>query len=361
MKFGKPVRILPAAFAILLAASGCSLKTQESQAIDPPPDEAQVMMNQSDAAAKAGQAAAGQVVLTGAAVNQKAGSEAELYVKDSRGYVVPISVPLPESGNRPLTALQYLVEGGPGEALLPDGFTELVPKGTQVLSLSVDKNRLATVNLSAEFTHYNALDERRILEALTWTLTGFPTVEKVKLLVEGQPLPQMPEDGTPLDQPLDRSMGINLELAPGVSPMHSTAVVLYFTNRTEKQFAYYVPVTRLTSRTNDIAKATLQELVKGPDVATGLMTALSAETKILGVNEADDNSLISADLGSAFLDQDQKATPEAVEMVVLSLTENTKAKQVQLSVNGKPAISALDNTAYSQPVERPEAINPFKS
>jgi len=362
MKFAKPACILSAAFALSLAASGCSLKTEESQAIDPPPSEAQVMMDQTDGSAvKAGQAGQAGQAVTGPAVSRKAGSAVELYVKDSGGYVVPISVPLPESGNRPLTALQYLVEGGPGAALLPQGFTELLPKGTRVLSLSVDKHRLATLNLSAEFTNYNAQDERRILEALTWTLTSFPSIEKVKLLVEGQPLPQMPEQGTPLDQPLDRGLGINLELAPGVNPGRSTAVVLYFTNRTENQFAYYVPVTRLANRTDNIAKATLEELVKGPDAATGLMTALSGETKILGVNEAEDNSLISADLGSAFLDKDQKASPEAVEMVVLSLTENTKAHEVQLSVNGKPAVSALDNKAYTQPVARPEAINPFKS
>lgn len=349
MKFGKPVCILSAAFALSLAASGCSLGSQESQAIDPPPNEAEVMMNQTEDAAKAGQAAAAETA-------------AELYVKDSGGFVVPVSVPLPDTGDRPLTALQYLVDGGPGTELLPGGFTSLLPKGTKVLSLSVDKkDKLATVNLSAEFVHYNAMDERRILEALTWTLTGFPAIEKVKLLVEGQPLPEMPEQATPLDRPLDRSMGINLEIAPGVNPGRSTAVVLYFTNRTEDQFAYYVPVTRLTNRTNDIAKATLEELVKGPDAATGLMTALSEDTKILGVNEAEDNSLISADLGSAFLDKDKKASPEAVEAVVLSLTENTKAEQVQLSVNGKPAVSAADNKAYTEPVERPETINPYKS
>ncbi|WP_058302269.1 GerMN domain-containing protein [Gorillibacterium timonense] len=348
MKFGKPVCILSAAFALSLAASGCSFRTDESQAIDPPPNEAAVMMNQTENATSGGQALA-------------AGTAAELYVKDSGGFVIPVSVPLPDTGNRPLTAVQYLIDGGPGTALLPKGFTSLLPKGTKVLGLSVDKKSTATVNLSAEFTHYNAVDERRILEALTWTLTGFPGIEKVKLLVEGQPMPEMPEQATPLDQPLDRSMGINLEIAPGVNPGRSSAVVLYFTNRTEDQFGYYVPVTRLTNRTNDIAKATLEELVKGPDVATGLMTALSADTKVLGVNEADDRSVISADLGSAFLDKDQKASPEAVEAVVLSLTENTKAKQVQLSVNGKPAVSAADNKAYTEPVERPETINPYKS
>ncbi|MEO3946971.1 GerMN domain-containing protein [Gorillibacterium sp. CAU 1737] len=353
MNVANPARVLSAALAIGLIASGCSLRSQESQAIDPPPNEAAVMMNQTEPPAQAGQASAQTSAL--------AGASAELFVRDAAGYVVPLSVPLAEESNRPLAALEALVDGGPGTKLLPTGFRNLLPKGTQVLSLSVDKDKTATVNLSAAFTHYNAPDERKLLEALTWTLTGFPEISRVKLLVEGQPMPEMPEQATPLDQPLDRSMGINLEIAPGVNPGHSNAVVLYFTNRTDGQFAYYVPVTRLISRTNDIAKATLTELVKGPDAASGLLTALSAETKVLGVNEAEDESLIQADLGSAFLDRDQKASPEAIQAVVLSLTENTKAKQVQLSVNGKPAVNAADNKAYSEPVDRPEAINPYKS
>jgi germination protein M len=355
MKFGKPVRFLAAVFALGLVASGCSGPKGQSQSIDPPPDEADVMMQQT-LNNLTGDKGAGD-----AASAQATALTTTVYFKDAGGYVVPISLPMADAAKPALNALTAMVEDGPLKNLLPEGFTALLPKGTVVNSIAIDDDKLATVDFSKAFTQYNAQDERKILEALTWTLTSFPTVEKVKILVEGQVLPEMVELGTPLNEPLSRKMGINLEFAPGVDPGRSTPVVLYFKGSAKNGYAYYVPVTRLISRTEDVAKATVQELVKGPDVASGLMTALTSDIKVIEVNKAEDNSRVSVDFGSAFLDAEQKASTDAIQEVVLSLLETTKSKEVQLSVNGNTAIQASGDQSITQPVAMPVHINPYKS
>ncbi|MCL6456422.1 MAG: GerMN domain-containing protein [Gorillibacterium sp.] len=355
MKFGRPVRFLATVFALSLIASGCSSTKSHSKSIDPPPDEAEVMMQ------KALDALSEESISKDTVDVNSTALQSTVYFKDSNGFVVPVSLPMTDESKPAQRALEAMVEDGPARSMLPSGFTALLPKGTVVNSLNIDENKLATVDFSSEFTQYNGQDERKILEALTWTLTSFPTVEKVKILVGGQELPEMTELGTPLDEPLSRSMGINLEFAPGVDPGRTTPVVLYFKGTTKDNFNYYVPVTRLINRTDQVAQATVEELVKGPDIASGLMTALTSDIKVLEVNQAVDNSLVSVDFGSTFLDAEQKASAEAIQEVVLSLLETTKSAEVSLSVNGNTTIKASGDQSLTKPVAKPVHINPYKA
>ncbi|MNU06339.1 Spore germination protein GerM [compost metagenome] len=44
------------------------------------------------------------------------------------------------------------------------------------------------VDFSKEFNNYKAEDERKVLEAVVWTLTELDNVEKVSIRVEGKEL-----------------------------------------------------------------------------------------------------------------------------------------------------------------------------
>jgi germination protein M len=350
MKYRSTIRLLAAAGALALFASGCSLKSAQDKApIDPPPDGVEATMNQTTDLPSAGDG------------KTAGGTEVTLYYKDNAGFVVPVSLSLPETKGAEKTALEYLVADGPVQKLLPQGFTALLPKGTVIRDVSIGEDKVATVDFSAAFTEYNPADERKILEAVTWTLTGFPKVQKVKLRVEGQDLHEMVQDATPLDEPLSRSMGINLELGKGVGVGRSTPVTLYFRSQTDNHFTYFVPVTRLVERTADAAKATVNELVKGPNDGTGLLTAVSSDTQVLSVKQTGDESLVNVDFGSKFLDAEQKASPEAVEAVILSLADSTGIGNVRISVNGDTHLALAGGKNNMTPVSLPVHVNPYKS
>ena len=70
---------------------------------------------------------------------------------------------------------------------------------------------MATVDFSKEFKDYQAEDEMKILQSITWTLTQFDSIEKVKLQMNGHPLEEMPVNGTPISGELSRNDGINLD------------------------------------------------------------------------------------------------------------------------------------------------------
>ncbi|CAK4852132.1 unnamed protein product [Aphanomyces euteiches] len=198
------------------------------------------------------------------------------------------------------------------------------------------------------------------MEAVVWTLTGFPTIAQVQFHLEGKAMSEMPVDSTPLSEPLSRAMGINLEIAPGVNVGQATPVTLYFHNETTAQFEYFVPITRMINRTDQRNAAVMEQLVEGPLDASGLTATLTAATKISTIQQSADNQLVTVDLASNTADTSEAISPEALEAIVLSLTESSGASKVQFTVNGEKKVLALDNQNYSQPVGRPAHVNPLK-
>ncbi len=356
------VWIRRAAFAGLLIVplltAGCTLFKSDGEKgeIDPPP--ANVNMNVDlGVDMKANQLD----MMTGADAAQDR-TEVTLYFKDSSGYVAPVGLKVPSTAAIAQRSLEYMVQGGPETDMLPAGFSALLPAGTEVLGINlIQDQRLAIVDFSKSFANYKAEDERKILEAVTWTLTGFPSIDTVQIKMEGRALKEMPVDGTPLDDPLSRNMGINLEMGSGVALNQASPVTLYFLSQNQDEFQYFVPVTRLIQRTDRVAEATVEQLIKGPQTPSALHQVIDSSAKVVAVNVSDDQSMVTVDFDDSLLGPDQKAPPEALQAVVLSLTESAKDAKVQITVDGGSKVFSSDDVNYSLPVTRPVHVNTFAS
>lgn len=347
MKHSKMFRLAAILGIAAMLSSGCSLfKSKETGAsIDPPPSDAETMSDMG----KDGTA------------TEKNGMQVTLYFKDPKGLVAPVSMVVPKTVSIAKKSLEYMVEGGPGAGLLPNGFQALLPKGTTVKGLNIlEDKKLAIVDFSKEFQNYNAQDERKILEAVTWTLTGFPSVEKVSIWVEGRAIKEMPVHNTPVDSELTRGIGINLEFSGNLNVGQTVPVTLFFMNQTADNYTYYVPVTRMVQRTADIAKAAVEQLIKGPDTGKGLASVMAPETGVLQVKVSDDHSLVTVNFNDKLLGSDKKIPVSAAQAVILTLTQTTGASKVQLMVNGDAKAVSTDNQSYSKPVAAPVHINPVK-
>lgn len=340
------IRLAAIVSVAAMLSTGCSLinKKESSQAIDPPPSGAEAMMDP-----------------TAAPVTAETGRQVTLYFKDPKGMVAPVSVYVPKTVEVARKSLEYMVDGGPGAAVIPTGFQAILPKGTTIKGIDIKEDKkLAVVDFSKEFNNYNAQDERKIVEAVVWTLTGLPSVDKVNIRVEGKDLKEMVVNKTPLDTELTRAMGINLEFSSGLNLGQSVPVTLYFQNQTADQYSYYVPVTRMVERTADVAKAAIDQLIKGPDANKGLASVLTSDIGLLDVKLSDDKSTITVNFNEKLLGSDQKVPAAAAQAVILSLTETTGASKVQLMVNGEAKVAGTDNTSYAKPVAAPTYINPIK-
>ncbi|WP_337099580.1 GerMN domain-containing protein [Paenibacillus sp. YIM B09110] len=334
-----------------ILTAGCGLFSQETgKSIDPPQVEENT--NGTDN---------GQ---TGQADPQGQGTHMTVYLQDRNGYLAPVSIDTSLAANEAAgqRALEMMVEDGTYANLLPEEFRAMIPQGTQIKSFSVDKeNKLALVNFTEPFASYNPQDERAIVEAITWTLTAIPGIENVELSLEGEKLSEMPMDAFPLDLALNRDIGINIEAAEGVNYMQSTPVTLYFSAKTLSDDQYYVPVTRLISNDNDMptAEAAMEQLIAGPLNKKELTSIILPEVKVTSVETKED--VVTVDLEDATYEAGQQMPSEMLQAVVLSITENTGAAQVQILINGEASVVDAQGNSYVKPVGRPNYVNALKS
>jgi germination protein M len=341
-------------FVLAIALTGCLFgpdeKASTQSQIDPPPVNAE---GENTKAVQATQETK--------ASEQKEEKGTELYFFSDTGYVVPYTIRMTPSKGAAKEAMKWMVQGGLAEEMLPEGFKPVLPKGTEIKGLNI-ADGIANIDFSKDFLTYAAKDERvesNILSALTWSLTDFPGVKEVNIWVEGRPLEKMPKFKTPA-QGLRRSRGINLEMASGVNVNRGLAVTLYFMGQTKENEIYYVPVTRMINRTDHIAQATLQELIKGPLLHSNLTGALDTMTEINRVEVKGD--VVMVDFGEQLLQYHSQgaASEDAINTIVLSLTENRLAQKVGITVNKKNLTStaAGKDKSWTKPVTRPTKINP---
>ena len=282
----------------------------------------------------------------------------DIYLIDKNGLVVAQSLPLPKTESVAKQALEHLVADGPVTDILPNGFRTVLPAGTEV-DVNIE-NGMAYVDFSEEFSSYDPKDEKRILQAVTWTLTQFESVEAVELRVNGYPLKEMPAEGTPISESgLTRADGINSEFTSDIADITNTrpVTVYYLTQGTDN--AYYVPVTRrVPNSEKDQVAAVIKELAEGPGLQTTLVSSLNDGVKLLELPTVKEGNVTLNFNEAIFGNSENKMiSNEALRSIVLSLTENSEIDSVSIMVNGSNEIVNEEGDPLTAPVTRPEKVN----
>lgn len=341
--------ILPLFLVSLFVIAGCGLtEKQKNVTIDPPQDvefvdEGEEGISGDD---QSGEEAEGESASAKTVKRQ-------LFLIDDKGMVAPqtIEIPVPESKEVATQALEYLVKDGPVTDLLPNGFQAVLPAGTQVLGVNI-KDGVAIADFSEEFKDYRAEDEQKILQAITWTLTQFESIEKVKLRINGHDQDSMPVDGTPISDGVSRSDGINIDVGNVTDITNSVGVTLYFLAQSGDS-NYYVPVTKRIPKLEDEDRivTTIKGLIEGPSLQSGLFSDFPKEAELLHVSK-NEEGLLTLDFNEAILDNQKIISDASLQSLVLSLTENPEITQVAIQVNGEANVLTEAGSPLTEPVTR---------
>ncbi len=372
-----PKRTKSALAATLLVtttlASGCGmLDFQKKEEIDPPQDiayledstETEVTANveteTSDGTVEEKDAAAKEEGAEKAEEKgEKAGtSQTEIYLIDANGYVVPQTLTLPKAENEAKQALEYMVANGPVSEILPNGFKAVLPPDTSINSVDI-KDGVATVDFSKEFKEYKAEEETSILEAVTWTLTQFEGVKKVKLQIEGTALKEMPVNKTAIPSNTSRNIGINTDTTESSDIMNTRPVTVYFMAGDTDNY-YYVPVTKRISNAEGDVEAVLASLIKGPGYSTPLVSEFRPDTELLDEPSVKDGVVslnFNESIYSSFDGEEKVVSQHLLNELVLSLTEQKGIDKVDVQVNGEYDLMQEDGKKLTEPVSRPENLN----
>jgi hypothetical protein len=124
-------------------------------------------------------------------VNHALSAQFVYFLNRDLSTVVPNTVFLPASGQALATSMMRWLLRGPTSWLGPAVRTA-IPAGTTLEGPVPIVHGTAIVNLSQEVLDSTAAQRAQLSAQIVWTLTGVPTVTKVRLLVDGNPLDVTP-------------------------------------------------------------------------------------------------------------------------------------------------------------------------
>lgn len=354
MSINKKTTLVSAVIVSSVLLSGCGLfGIGGKEKIDPPNS---VTHTEDDKSVTEGLEETG-LETTDKEVAETGKIQTELYLVNKDGYVVSQTLDLPNTESVATQALQYLVKDGPVTELLPNDFQAVIPADTKV-SVNI-KDKVAVVDFSKEFKDYQKEDEMRILQSVTWTLTQFDSVDKVKFQMNGHDLKEMPVSGTPIGETISRANGINLDSTDAIDISNTKPVTVYYIGGTEGSY-YYVPVTkRVSNKVTDNVEAAVNELVKGPNYAANLESEFLSDVKLLDKPKVDENGKVTLNFNKAVYGsfEEKMLSKHLLDALVLSLTEQKGIESVAITVDGKAELVNETGEKLTEPVTRPEKVN----
>ncbi|WP_080874208.1 GerMN domain-containing protein [Oceanobacillus timonensis] len=340
---GKSIIRLIVAFGILVLLAGCFKGEQSSKEVDPPQNAEAVNGEETEE---------GEDTAATPAEAEDTVSR-ELYLIDSNGMVASqmVDLPVPEENQVAQQVVEYMVKGGPITPMLPNGFQAVLPEDTEVLGIDLQEDGTIVVDLSEDFSEYEASSELPILEAVTHTLTQFDNVHKVKLRVDGVDLKEMPVNGTPINNGYTRANGINLTNNDTLDYFNSSPVTMFYPAEQENN-RYYVPVTQYVEMEDesDIA-GVINELMDGPGYQNQVVNVFSPEAALTEdpvIEEGVANLTFNEGI---LMDAEQHIiSDEVMETVVRTLTQQPDIDAVNVQVENVDEVFNENGEPYSAPV-----------
>jgi len=276
------------------------------------------------------------------------------YFGDSNNHLVPVVKDIPWVEGIGKATLECLVDTPATRSELSlKGLQPTLPEGTEVLGMTI-RDGTAKVDFNSSLLSFSdGIQEQNGINSIVYTLTEFPAVDNVEILVDGKNKEECPH-GTKIKDVLHRE-NINLEAPP--TGNNNKPVTLYFKgSNADGSYSYFVPVTRMVAETDNLIKTAVEELIKGPK-DSGLVSAFPKDTKIVGVSQNGSEVVVnfSKDVEGYGGGVDLEQT--LVNTVVLTVSEFPGVESVSLLVEGN-AGALPEGTSLDTPIFKPNYVNP---
>ena len=239
--------------------------------------------------------------------------------------------------------IKELTINGGRENIIPNYFKALIPKGTKVNKLKLD-NGILLIDFSHEFMDVRQKEEEKLIEAITYTLTNIPGIDKISIYVDGNKLTSLPNSGTILPEYLDKSYGINKQYElTGLEDILSYTI--YYVLNLDNN-VYYTPVTKYVNDSGrDKVKVIIEELTSSLLYESNLMSYLDTNVKLLDYEIID--KVIKLDFNDFILSDitNERILEEVMYTVGLSLCSEFDLEKVVFMVDNQEISTFLAKNA----------------
>ena len=255
-----------------------------------------------------------------------------LYFQDSDGYLVPVMRRIPwEEGIGRVTLTNMIDTPELRDALNSTGLLPIIPSGTQIKGMTIDADTgLCKVDFSQEIQNKETKkDEENLIKGVVYTLTEFPAVKEVKILVEGKEIDVL-KHGTKIDDTLSRE---NINLLGSLEDGRSN-VIVYYKGSAETDFDYFVPVTIPTLAPMANVYTALDLLFEGPPADSELTSNIPMDVNFQGVEIKEGTAYVDINLGAESLLTRETTLNDIIKNIGLTLSQFEDINSVELLVDG---------------------------
>lgn len=197
------------------------------------------------------------------------------------------------------------------------GLYPVLSKDLEVLSVVLE-NKVLTLNLNDQIVANK--DDMSILEALTFTMTDYDNIDRLKIQINGKDISHLPNSTIPVSS-LTKNLGLN-NFVETSSILHETIPVMVYNEKVIHQYSYYIPTTIRIDENDSV-----NEQVK---------TILSQiQGKIQVVDTSLKNGVLTVKLGSNILLDNEKIDQTLEDLIVLSLSSLKGVKDVKIKINNE--------------------------
>ncbi|MDD4781099.1 MAG: GerMN domain-containing protein [Tissierellia bacterium] len=248
------------------------------------------------------------------------------YYEDENGYLVPVNTKIPWEEGIAKATIRTLVQGNEIEQrIAQSGLHGVLPKNTEVRGMSI-KDGVCRIDFSQHILNTQSYEqEQNMMTALTYTLTEFPTIDKVEILVEGQELATLSK-GYAIDTAFERK-NINL-----LGEQNGANYTVYYKAPDTEVAGYYVPVTFSAEKVENPVSAVLSKLFSGPPSDLPLSSTIPYDVNLQGVTVDGDTAVVNLGVGAVNLNQEQY--DDLSKIVVLCLEQFEDIADVEFKIEG---------------------------
>ena len=262
-----------------------------------------------------------------------------LYYQDDKGFLVPVmrKIPWPEGKGIAKASMRALVDNPANRKDIEDvGLAPILPANTEILGMSI-KDGLCKVDFTSDFLNYgNKQEESAMVKSIVYTLTEFPTVDNVQIMIEGKSLRELTY-GLNVSTPLTRE-----DINYSGTGKNKGKVIVYYQGTVNGLENYFVPVTKdieVGKSGSVTVVSALEALIEGPSEDSGLFSTVPSSLEVINTDVI--NGIAYVNFSEEIREiNDESIAQDMVKSIALTLKEyykndNMDIDQISILADGE--------------------------
>ena len=253
-----------------------------------------------------------------------------IYLMNKNGYLVKSSILLDSDDtlDKVNKILSNLIVSE--ENKFSNGLKGVIPKEVLIKNV-ICGSSIVTIDFSKDFYDIDYSLERKVLQAIVYSILDIEGIEGVCILVDGVNLEKSVNTNEIYPKVFDKSIGINeiynLKYRDDISK-----VVVYYLDNIDDNF-YYVPVTKYVNDDRDKILVIIEELTSSYIYEDDLISLVNSNVKLLDYKE--ENEVLVLNFNEYLFDSGDKVLEEVIYSIGYSVMDNYDVSMVMFEINGE--------------------------